>query len=178
MPIVMNQTDELPVDHSGLSDGEWSLWQLVTADPEQKHVGLALDYCLSVAARSRSADMANRRYFSHTSPDGVTPNQTCRIAACSIPGWYGEGNNIESIAAGYATPGAVWDAWKNSPAHRVHVLGEDDFFRGQTRCGIGYHYDLTTPYFHYWTIWFSHPVEVNAAGMAESAELQSCALAY
>lgn len=178
LPFIANESSQ-PVDHSGLSDPEWELWQLVIADSQQKHSGLALDYCLSAMARSRSADMAIRRYFSHTTPDGVTPNHACRIGGCGIPGYYSDGNNIESIAAGYATPSATWDAWKNSPAHRVHVLGEDDFFRGQIRCGIGYHYDPSTPYFYYWTIWFSHPVEESqAASVPQPTELQSCALAY
>lgn len=70
---------------------------------------------LQAAAQLHSRDMADRKYFSHTSPDGRGPGD--RAAAEGYPSWSGE-----NIAAGYRTPADVVRAWMNSAGHRANIL--------------------------------------------------------
>jgi uncharacterized protein YkwD len=70
---------------------------------------------LSEASRKHSADMKARGYFSHTSPDGVTPWDRARAAGYDDPA-------AENIARGQPTPEAVVDAWMDSPGHRANIL--------------------------------------------------------
>lgn len=76
---------------------------------------LRVDSRLTTAARLHSEDMALRNYFSHTSLDGRSPWD--RIQAQGYTAGSGE-----NIAAGYATPAAVMDAWMKSSGHRANIL--------------------------------------------------------
>ena len=99
--------------------------------------------------------MSGSEYFGHVNPDGYGPNYLVRQAGYPLPTWYDpapDGNNIESIAAGYPTPDAVWNAWMTSPAHRNHLLGLDPFWADQIEYGIGYVYDPESDYDHYWVV--------------------------
>ncbi|MEI7030470.1 sigma-70 family RNA polymerase sigma factor [Streptomyces pratensis] len=71
---------------------------------------------LSTAAQRHSEDMANRDYFSHTSPDGTDPGD--RITAAGYR-WSTYGENI---AKGQQTPAAVMRGWMDSPGHRANIL--------------------------------------------------------
>ena len=91
--------------------------QLVNA--QRARVGcraLVVDARLARAAQAHSADMAKRRYFSHTSLDGRTFVQRIRAQGY-------RGTRLgENIAAGYRTPSAVMTAWMKSPGHRANIL--------------------------------------------------------
>ncbi len=122
-----------------LSAPEQQVEALFLSDPEQHRQNSTPNAILSSVARARAADMAQQNYFSHTSPDGHGPNYWVTQAGYALPSYYTDnGNNIESIGLNYSTGDQVWDAWKHSAAHRVHVLGEDPFYATQTDYGIGY----------------------------------------
>jgi uncharacterized protein YkwD len=124
-------------------------------DVRQSRSNLVCSQLLSDVARQRAADMADRGYFDHVSPDGVGPNSLVRSAGYALPDYYDQspsGNNVESIAAGFDTAQATWEGWLNSPHHRSHVLAEEPFFAEQTEYGIGYYYDPESYYHHYWVI--------------------------
>lgn len=70
---------------------------------------------LNQAAQQHSDDMANRDYFSHTTPDGVTFDQREVAAGYPSPGG-------ENIAAGYTSAQAVMNGWMNSSGHRANIL--------------------------------------------------------
>jgi uncharacterized protein YkwD len=89
-------------------------------------------------ARAHSKDMCERGYFSHTTPDGLSPWD--RLAAGGVT--YSAAG--ENIAAGYATAQEVHDGWMNSPGHRSNMLGAFN------RTGIGAH-RCATGYGTYWT---------------------------
>ncbi len=77
---------------------------------------LTTNWELSRVARYKSADMANKGYFSHTSPTYGTPFQMMenfglRFSAAG-----------ENIAYGQTTPSQVMDAWMNSPGHRSNIM--------------------------------------------------------
>jgi uncharacterized protein YkwD len=122
-------------------------------DSEQQRPQMICSPILAQVAYEKALDMGTRNYFGHTNPDGVGPNYLVEQAGYTLPSWYGHqlnSNNIESIAAGYNTPTAAWQAWKNSGGHRVHVLGLEPFWREQVYYGIGYAYVPGSTYGHYW----------------------------
>jgi uncharacterized protein YkwD len=95
---------------------------------------LRVDGRLAAAARQHSADMVNRRYFEHDSPDGSTPED--RVAAAGYPDYGGE-----NIAYGQASAAEVMSDWMGSPDHRRNIL-DCEF----TSIGVG-----LDPHGMYWT---------------------------
>ncbi|MEZ4611982.1 MAG: hypothetical protein R2838_17355 [Caldilineaceae bacterium] len=72
-----------------------------------------------------------------------------------LPSFYSmerDGNNIESIAGGFASAQDAWTGLLGSPAHRRHLLGEVDFYREQIDLGIGFVEDPDSDYRYYWVI--------------------------
>lgn len=76
---------------------------------------LRFDPRLATAARAHSADMVDRGYFEHNSPDGTTPLD--RAAAAGYPDLGGE-----NIAYGQRSAAEVMNDWMNSPEHRSNIL--------------------------------------------------------
>lgn len=73
------------------------------------------DRLFSASAR-HSGDMAQRNYFSHVSPEGVTFSQ--RVSAEGY-GWSAVGENI---AAGMGTVDAAMSAWLASEGHCRNIM--------------------------------------------------------
>lgn len=99
---------------------------------------LVADARLVEAARVHSADMADRRYFAHVSPDGRDPGRQIGDAGVVWVSWG------QSIAAGYRTPadalaGLVIDAGVAGSPHRRHLLGVDRVYAGHRAAGVGVH---------------------------------------
>jgi uncharacterized protein YkwD len=76
---------------------------------------LQVDDRLATAATAHSADMSDRDYFSHTSPDGVTFDKRILNAGYPTPG-------AENIARGQTSAQSVMDAWMKSRGHRTNIL--------------------------------------------------------
>jgi uncharacterized protein YkwD len=76
---------------------------------------LADDPHLDTAAQQHSDDMANRAYFSHTTPEGVTFDKREIAAGYPSPGG-------ENIAQGQTSAQQVMTDWMNSPGHRANIL--------------------------------------------------------
>ncbi|MGW1379406.1 CAP domain-containing protein [Streptomyces sp. NPDC002446] len=98
---------------------------------------------LQRAAQRHSDDMAARRFFEHTNPDGVGPGE--RITAAGYE-WSSYGENI---SVGRATPSEVMKAWMNSPGHRGNILQCD-----LADLGVGIHFGIGGPW---WTQDFASP---------------------
>ena len=102
---------------------------------------------LGDAARAHARHMIQHRFFSHASPEGLTPAE--RLALANVD-WTAVGENI---ASGYSTPQAVFEAWMASPKHRANI--ESDRF---THAGAGYSLDGGPtgefPDAHYWAMAF------------------------
>lgn len=93
---------------------------------------------LMLAAKKKATEMAERNYFSHTSPSGVSANANVRNTGYFLPDWYPkDGNNVESIYAGSCSPDEAIAAWLKSERHHIHLTGSDSFYRGQSAIGIG-----------------------------------------
>lgn len=134
---------------------EAAVADLFAHDPGQTRTGITCSPVLAEVARARAEDMARRHYFNHTNPDGFGPNYLATQAGFRLPSYYSresDGNNIESIAAGVASPADVWSVWMASDAHRSHLLADNGFYREQTEIGVGYFNDPTSEYGHYWVI--------------------------
>lgn len=93
---------------------------------------------LSRVARYKSQDMADNRYFSHTSPTYGSPFQMIRSFGISFR------TAGENIAYGQRTAQAVVNAWMNSSGHRANILNAS-----YTQIGVGY-----VPDGNYWTQMF------------------------
>jgi uncharacterized protein YkwD len=86
----------------------------VTADP-----------ALAAVARAHSADMRDRGYFSHTSPEGLSPFDRAEQSGIDY-------SRAENIAFGQADAAAVMEAWLESPGHRANILDCE-----LTKLGVG-----------------------------------------
>ena len=77
--------------------------------------------------------MVNRRFFEHTTPNGVTMVDRIR-AARYVPrnaGW-ALGENLAWGTGSLATPRQIMRAWMDSPGHRANVVK-----RAYREIGIG-----------------------------------------
>lgn len=106
---------------------------------------LKANWQLSRVARYKSADMANRGYFSHTSPTYGSPFRMMesfglRFSAAG-----------ENIAYGQRTPAEVMRDWMNSPGHRSNILS-----RNYTEIGVGLAKNKNGVC--YWTQMFMKPI--------------------
>jgi uncharacterized protein YkwD len=143
-----------------LSPEEQQIALYMIQHPDQQRSSLTCHPILARVARERAEDMAQRRYFGHTNPDGFGPNYLVRQAGYVLPSYYGtepDANNIESIAGGYPTAEATWQGWMGSSGHRDHLLGLNSFWAEQIEYGVGYAYDPTSPYGHYWVVITAKP---------------------
>ena len=83
---------------------------------------LRLNSRLSSAARGHSRDMVRRRYFAHSTPEGLSPAHRVRSAGYLA----GHRNWLvgETLAwwRGSATPATIVTGWMHSPPHREVLL--------------------------------------------------------
>lgn len=111
---------------------------------ERQKAGLAplsLSTELSNVAREKSQDMANKNYFSHTSPTYGDPFEMMRSFGIKY-GYAGE-----NIAKGYNSAESVMNGWMNSSGHRANILNPN--FK---TIGVGYVKSNGTTY---WTQMFT-----------------------
>ena len=140
-----------------LNAQESAILASMRSDSRQMRPQLVCNPALRQAAYFHAQDMINRAYFGHVTPppNSIGPNQMARNAGYVLPACYGASvtaNYIESIAAGYATPGSVWSAWMASPGHRDHLLGLSSFYAEQIDYGIAYVYSANSTYGYYWVV--------------------------
>ena len=138
-----------------LNSQEQAIANYLTINPNQGRPELILDPIIEGVAQARAQDMAVRHYFAHVNPDGHAANYLLRQAGYVLPAWWGTdptANYVESIAAGYSSPSATWNAWMNSPPHKEHLLGQNSFFASETHFGVGYYADPSSQYGYYWVV--------------------------
>lgn len=87
---------------------------------------IVVDARLEKAAEEHSTDMAERNYFGHTTPEGLTFRDRIQSAGYANP------QTAENIARGQRDAKQVMDSWMDSPGHRANILNCD-----LTRVGMG-----------------------------------------
>jgi len=92
---------------------------------------LATDADLVAIARMRSADMAAKGYFSHTSPEGQTAFTLLDQRGLAYS-WAGENLARNNYPVAEAVAVAITDLMA-SPSHRDNILSPN-----YTRVGVGY----------------------------------------
>ena len=141
------EDDEDVDDDSNQSSGEASefvqqVLNLVNIERRKAGVSpLKLSRYLNDAAAIRAEEIT--QVFSHTRPDG----SSCFTVLDK--NYYNVGENI---AEGQSTPEEVMNSWMNSPGHRANIL-KPEF----TELGVGYVYDDSSEYKHYWVQLFRRP---------------------
>lgn len=117
---------------------------LALVNEERAKVGLKpleMDWELARVARMKSQDMAEKGYFSHTSPTYGSPFDMMKQFGIQFKG------AGENIASGQRTPQEVMNSWMNSQGHRANIL-KPEF----THLGVGYF--RGGQYGHMWTQMF------------------------
>ena len=126
-PNLIYPGQQLTIPTVTTSSQESEVARLVNAELAKAGLpALKLNWQLSRVARYKSADMANKGYFSHNSPTYGTPfkmmeNFGLRFSAAG-----------ENIAYGQRTPAEVMRDWMNSPGHRNNIMS-----RSFTEIGVG-----------------------------------------
>ena len=93
---------------------------------------------LSNVARTKSEDMRDNNYFSHTSPTYGSPFDMMKKFGID---YMAAGENI---AMGQPTAASVMNAWMNSPGHKANILSVNF-----TEIGVGVAKDASGTI--YWT---------------------------
>ncbi|WP_341281506.1 CAP domain-containing protein [Paenibacillus sp. FSL H8-0537] len=89
---------------------------------------LTVDALLTKVAVAKAKDMADNKYFSHTSPTYGSPFDMMKSFGVSYS-YAGE-----NIAAGQRNPSEVMTAWMNSTGHRENILSKNF-----GKIGVGYY---------------------------------------
>jgi len=147
--------DCLDVVDDPTTANEQDMIDLLVDDIDQEHPSLMRNEILMRAAQVKASDMANRNYFSHTNPDGYGPNWLVTQMGYVLPAGYStadDGNDIESISAGDVDAADIWAVFMASEPHRDHLLGRTEFFAEQDEYGVGYAFNSSSTYDHYWVI--------------------------
>lgn len=79
---------------------------------------LRIDRRLNLAASDRNRDMADKHYFAHVSPEGVSP-----FVWFDRRGYH-YASAGENLATGYCSAEETVKDWMNSPSHRANLLGD------------------------------------------------------
>ncbi len=126
--IYPGQRIAIPQEDSAVSSFEAEVIRLVNEQRAKNGLpALKTDWELSRVARYKSQDMADKGYFSHTSPTYGSPFDMMKKFGISYR------TAGENIAKGQKTPEAVVNAWMNSPGHRANILNSS-----YSRIGVGY----------------------------------------
>ncbi len=120
LPAVEAETEPAPVARTAAAaadpTAEAAVLALVNEARADAGCGaLTADPALAAVARAHSADMRDRDYFSHTSPEGLSPFDRAEQAGVGY-------SRAENIAFGQSDAAAVMEAWLESPGHRQNIL--------------------------------------------------------
>ncbi|WP_246258755.1 CAP domain-containing protein [Kroppenstedtia pulmonis] len=126
-------------DDSALQSIEWEVVELVNQERAKHNLKpLRADDKLSVVARMKSKDMAEKNYFSHDSPTYGSPFDMMKKHGILFK------SAAENIAAGQTTAQQVVTGWMNSQGHRENILNPNF-----DTIGVGY--VKGGSHGHYWT---------------------------
>jgi len=117
-----------PTQDASVSAVEKAVFDLTNV--ERQKAGLPafqMDSKLAESARAKSADMATKNYFSHTSPTYGSPFDQMKSFGVTYK------SAGENIAMGQRSAEEVVKGWMESPGHRANILNANF-----THLGVGY----------------------------------------
>lgn len=114
-PVTENT--QKPVANDSNSSIESEVLRLVNVERSKAGLSaLKMSSELSNVARKKSQDMADKNYFSHTSPTYGSPFDMMKQFGIKYTA------AGENIAKGYNSAEAVMNGWMNSPGHKANIL--------------------------------------------------------
>ncbi|WLR52206.1 CAP domain-containing protein [Bacillus tianshenii] len=141
-PSATRQRQPNMQNMQGMQNVEKQVVQLTNQERAKQGLKpLQADASLAKVARTKSADMRDKGYFSHNSPTYGSPFNMMKQFGIQYTA------AAENIAAGQPSPEAVVKAWMDSPGHRRNILNPD-----MTHIGVGYAEGGS--YGKYWTQMF------------------------
>ena len=143
-PEEPTATSEPPADPSAYANELMTLLNQYRV--EHGLSSLEFDPTLSQSAMAYAQYMATNNFFGHYPPSGSTPSG--RIAAAGFTGQY-EG---EALSAGQGTPAIALSRLLASAPHAAILLNGNSVL-----VGVGYYYDASSFYKHYWVIVTANP---------------------
>ncbi len=138
----ISKTNEQTSDTDSITQFEKEVIKLVNVERTKASLK-TLEYNaeLSSVARTKSQDMIDKTYFSHTSPTYGSPFDMMKSFGINYS-YAGE-----NIAMGQSTPSSVVNSWMNSDGHRENILSSNF-----TDLGVGLAKDSSGTL--YWTQMF------------------------
>lgn len=126
--IYPNQVLNIPLMDESITSFEQQVIDLTNEKMASRGLKpLNANWELSRVARYKSQDMANNKYFSHTSPTYGSPFNMIKNFGIKYR------SAGENIAYGQRTPAQVVNSWWNSAGHRANMLNAN-----YTDIGVGY----------------------------------------
>jgi uncharacterized protein YkwD len=154
---VANDTDDC-----GNNEQARALAKLIKTDKNQKRNNIRCNIILTKAAVDKAKKMSEFGLVLHNL--GGSPNSRLRAANYELPDYYGtdfNSNQVEAISGGYSDADEVWDAFKRSDSHRIHLLGEHEFYVEQDEIGIAFIKNLSSPHVEYWAVYLTKGAKDN-----------------
>jgi len=136
------------------------LARMIIEDKNQRRTQLKCNLLLSKIADDKAKEMAILKRVTHVRRNPA--NKRLVEAGYPLAEIYPLlfENNVEAIAAGISDPLIMWQEFKGSDVHRIHLLGQHEFYCLQNEIGVGFFYDTKTPHVEYWVIYIAHQIEI------------------
>ena len=132
------------------------LVRLIKADKEQRRNVIRCNSILVEAAIVKAKKMSEYGLVMHNL--GGSPNSSLEKAGYMLPKHYGmefDSNQVEALAGGYSSAQEVWTSFKRSKGHRVHLLGEHEFYKEQDEIGVAFIKVPDSPHVEYWVVYLA-----------------------
>ena len=156
LPINAEESNRTHDDACGNNQKAKRLAQLIINDPLQQRNELVCSRLLTKIAEGKAREMSTNGRVRH-----AMPNRRLIEAGYPLSKIYPRAleNNVEAVAGGMKTAEEVWNIFKNSDDHRMHLLAEHEFYRLQNEIGVGFFRAPDSPHVEYWAVYVAHREE-------------------
>lgn len=148
------------------------LAQLIINDERQNRATIRCNSILTEVAEAKAIKMSEIGLVVHNL--GGSPNSLLEEAGYKLPKHYGNvfnSNQVEAIAGGYSDAEEVWDGFKRSEGHRIHLLGEHKFYLEQDEIGVAFIKKWESPHVEYWVVYLTQGYQKNQTSPVETDQI-------
>ena len=139
----------------GMNTKAVQLAQLLIETQNQQRMTLVCNQGLAQAANEKAKIMARSEKVLHNL-NNTSPNELLKNHGIILPLYYAKiGNQVESVLGGMQSAQETYDLFMTSKEHKNHLLGENEFYQGQTQIGVGYYFDKKTKHMDYWVVYIT-----------------------